>query len=162
MTLIELLVVITISLIFGTTAIRALNQFQLDSQFERASSNVKNVLDATQQYYESHCSSGLGTQPNVAMLVNEKHLVSPDLVINPFGDNFMPQINWGSGNSGSRIIVTSTFQSASLAERYGKRLGADRVVGATVFWDESPRIFSRGQGYQNLVNLHLYNPDRCR
>lgn len=162
MTIIELLVVLAISLIIVSSAIRFLNQTQDEAQYEKASSNVKLVLDATHKFYEIHCGKSSPPQPTLSTLVSENVLKTSDLAINPFGTNFVPQIQWGSMSNGSRIIVSSTFNSSTLASRHWKGLGADRVVGSTVYWDEAPSLFSRSQGLENAVNLHLHNPGSCR
>lgn len=162
MTIIEFSVVLVIFMIVVSVSARAINQSQRDARFGLAAHHVQQMLDATQKFYELHCGKGDLAQPNVSVLLSEEILKSSELATNPFGSDFIPEIQWGSLSYGSRIIVSSTFDSSELAARYGPGLGADRVIGAVAYWDEGPKLHTRSQGLENAVNLHMYYPERCR
>lgn len=161
-TFIEFMGYLLISSIFALAAITATKRVIASSNLSQAKSSADLVMQASQQYFEMNCASNSNLQPTISNLVSNNLLLKPSFADTKLIGTLTPSIVWATSTKSSRIVVTGTFPVGVNPASYIKSLGADRVSGQNIIWDEPPNLITRIHGQEILQNLKLYGVNSCR
>lgn len=160
--IVELMAAIAISstVLFICTK-SAMNALAL-SKVDRSISQASELMSATQAFFESRCGSGGGTQPTVTLLKQEGFLNDKYDSVFSLGGTISSRIVWSNGSNSSRIQVMVTLPVGKNASAFVNALGADRNVGQTIYWDETPAIYSRLHNDEIYENFKYLMPGLCK
>lgn len=132
------------------------------SKVDRSENQASELMSATQAFFESRCGSGGGVQPTITLLKQEGFLNDKFDSVFSLGGSISSRIVWSDGTTTSRIQVMATLPVGKNAAAFVNSLGADRNVGQTIYWDETPAIYSRLHNDEIYENFKYLMPGLCK
>lgn len=132
------------------------------SKVDRSESQAIELMSATQAFFESRCGSGGGVQPTITLLKQEGFLNDKYDSVFSLGGTISSRIVWSNGSTSSRIQVMAILPAGTNASAFVNSLGADRYVGQTIYWDETPAIYSRLHNDEIYENIKFLMPGLCK
>lgn len=155
-TIIEVLLAMLIGSLIIVIAISVASKYMQSAQIKELERNAAHVLSALDAYYEENCSSGTTAQPSISTLISRGYLESTRFTKNPFGNDLQVRMLWGTP---TRLRVATQMTSHS---RIGGSVGADRIVGSTLFWERLPTLLTNDFSQEIMEHKHLHEPGVCR
>ena len=151
-TLVELLIVMALVSVMITAVLLAQEAPIVDAT--RAKSNIAVILNALDDYYNIHCSALSPNEVDAAQLIGMS-LISPEALVNPFGNDFSPRINW------ALVPVTLEVRAeiAPLNRVYVSNLLAPNQINDELFsWIKLPDAMANPLHYEQYRYRSMYQP----
>lgn len=161
-TMIEVMAYLVIASVILFGSVRAAQNLIGQSDLDKGSLQASQLMQATQEFYESNCGIANYIQPSISSLKSNGFLKPDFNQTFTLGGTLTPSIAWFDATKSTRIIISVSLPIGKNPSSFLNYLGADRVSGQTLYWDEPPHYLGRVFNDEIRENINFLMPGLCK